>query len=121
MTDSMPTFSHGATAALTSAVAPPPYGRAMATRTTTRRTPGFRCGECGWTTAKWVGRCGECQAWGSVAETGAPAAARPTAASVVTPAQRIGDVDVTRAAARPTGVAEFDRVLGGGLVPGGVV
>ena len=93
----------------------------MATRTTTRRTPGFRCGECGWTTAKWVGRCGECQAWGTVAETGAPAAARTTAASVVTPALRIADVDVTRAAARPTGVAEFDRVLGGGLVPGGVV
>ena len=93
----------------------------MATRTTTRRTPGFRCGECGWTTAKWVGRCGECQAWGTVAETGAPTAARTTAASVVTPALRIADVDVTRAAARPTGVAEFDRVLGGGLVPGGVV
>ncbi|MGO4598973.1 DNA repair protein RadA [Terrabacter sp. 2RAF25] len=93
----------------------------MATRTTTRRTPGFRCGECGWTTVKWVGRCGECQAWGTVAETGAATAARTTAASVVTPAQRIADVDVTRAAARPTGVAEFDRVLGGGLVPGGVV
>ena len=93
----------------------------MATRTTTRRTPGFRCGECGWTTVKWVGRCGECQAWGTVAETGAATAARTTAASVATPAQRIADVDVTRAAARPTGVAEFDRVLGGGLVPGGVV
>ena len=93
----------------------------MATRTTTRRTPGFRCGECGWTTAKWVGRCGECQAWGTVAETGAATAARTTASSVATPAQRIADVDVTRAAARPTGVAEFDRVLGGGLVPGGVV
>ena len=93
----------------------------MATRTTTRRAPGFRCGECGWTTVKWVGRCGECQAWGSVAETGAATATRTTAAPVVTPAQRIADVDVTRAAARPTGVAEFDRVLGGGLVPGGVV
>ncbi|MER7073351.1 DNA repair protein RadA [Terrabacter sp. NPDC000476] len=92
----------------------------MATRTTTRRTPGFRCAECGWTTAKWVGRCGECQAWGTVAETGA-AIPRTTAAAVATPAQRIADVDLTRAAARPTGVAEFDRVLGGGLVPGGVV
>ena len=31
--------------------------------------PAFRCTECGWETGKWVGRCGECQAWGSVAET----------------------------------------------------
>lgn len=93
----------------------------MATRTTARRTPGFRCAECGWTTAKWVGRCGECQSWGTVAEVGGATTARTTAASVATPAQRIGEVDVTRAAARPTGVPEFDRVLGGGLVPGAVV
>lgn len=69
---------------------------------------------------KWVGRCGECQAWGTVGEVGA-AAARTAPASVATPAQRIGDIDVSRAASRPTGVAEFDRVLGGGLVPGAVV
>ena len=94
----------------------------MATRTTTRRTPGFRCGECGWTTAKWVGRCGECQAWGTVAETGAPTAARTTAAPVVDARPSASPTSTsTRAAARPTGVAEFDRVLGGGLVPGGVV
>ena len=31
-------------------------------------TATFRCAECGWTTAKWVGRCGECQAWGTVEE-----------------------------------------------------
>ncbi|MBA2767890.1 MAG: hypothetical protein H0U35_01925, partial [Sporichthyaceae bacterium] len=34
--------------------------RAPATRST------FRCAECGWATGKWVGRCGECQAWGTV-------------------------------------------------------
>ncbi len=86
-----------------------------------RRSPGFRCAECGWTAVKWVGRCGECQAWGSVAEVGT-AAPRTTAAAVVTtPAVRIGEVDISRAAARPTGVGEFDRVLGGGLVAGGVV
>ena len=91
-----------------------------APRTTSRRAPGFRCAECGWTTVKWVGRCGECQAWGTVAEVGATTA-RTAAVSVVAPAPRIADVDVTRAAARPTGVPEFDRVLGGGLVPGAVV
>ena len=93
----------------------------MASKATSRRAPGFRCAECGWTTVKWVGRCGECQAWGSVAEVGT-AAPRTTAAAVVTaPAVRIGEVDISRAAARPTGVGEFDRVLGGGLVAGGVV
>ena len=92
----------------------------MATKTP--RPIGYRCAECGWTTAKWVGRCGECQAWGTVAEAGGPAAARTTAASRVTrPAVPIGEVDATHAVARSTGVAEFDRVLGGGLVPGAVV
>ena len=32
----------------------------------------FRCSECGWSSQKWVGRCGECQAWGSVEELAAP-------------------------------------------------
>ena len=106
--------------------APGPTVVAMASRTATRssasgrRAPGYRCAECGWTTVKWVGRCGECQAWGTVGEVGATTA-RTAPASVVDPAPRIGDVDITQAAARPTGVAEFDRVLGGGLVPGAVV
>ena len=34
--------------------------------------PSYQCSECGWTSAKWVGRCGECQAWGSVAEARPP-------------------------------------------------
>ena len=36
--------------------------------------PTYRCSECGWTSVKWVGRCGECQAWGSVDEVGGPSA-----------------------------------------------
>ncbi|MBZ9934339.1 hypothetical protein LB570_30135 [Mesorhizobium sp. BR1-1-5] len=35
----------------------------MATKTAPKRAPGYRCTECGWTTVKWVGRCGECQSW----------------------------------------------------------
>ncbi|WP_299444886.1 DNA repair protein RadA [uncultured Phycicoccus sp.] len=93
--------------------------------TTTRRgargQAAFRCSECGWQTAKWVGRCGECQAWGSVAEAGAVTTRTTAAGAVERPAVPIGEVDVTRAVARPTGVPEFDRVLGGGLVPGAVV
>jgi DNA repair protein RadA/Sms len=82
----------------------------------------FRCTECGWTTAKWVGRCGECQQWGTVVEAvQAPAARRvesmiPTAAA--TPITRI---ETSEAPRRPSGIGEFDRVLGGGVVPGAAI
>ncbi|HEY9408384.1 MAG TPA: AAA family ATPase, partial [Jiangellaceae bacterium] len=83
----------------------------------------FRCAECGWTTSKWVGRCGECQAWGTVAEAGTVRAGTTTA-SAISPgqsAQPIGAVGVEVARSRPTGVEEFDRALGGGLVQGAVI
>lgn len=96
-------------------------------RTGTARPPaaraGFRCAECGWTSVRWVGRCGECQAWGTVAEEGASTVAPRTSAVAPArgPALPIDQVDQAVATARPTGVAELDRVLGGGLVPGAVV
>jgi hypothetical protein len=41
----------------------------MATKNATKPAkPSFTCSECGWTATKWVGRCGECQAWGTVDE-----------------------------------------------------
>ena len=85
------------------------------------RASGYRCTECGWSTVKWVGRCGECQAWGSLSEIGAVTVRTTAATTVARPALPIGEVDARRAAARSTGVGEFDRVLGGGLVPGAVV
>ena len=96
----------------------------MATKTARSRTqsPAYRCGECGWTTAKWVGRCGECQAWGTVEEAAAAGVARTTAATTVArPALRIAEVDSTTASYHPTEIGELDRVLGGGLVPGAVI
>ncbi|ROO90348.1 DNA repair protein RadA/Sms [Actinocorallia herbida] len=82
----------------------------------------YRCGECGWQTAKWVGRCGECQAWGTVGEAGGAAPPRVVSAGPVSaPARPIGEVDVRSSSSRPTGMDELDRVLGGGLVPGAVV
>ncbi|GAB3438332.1 DNA repair protein RadA [Phycicoccus ginsengisoli] len=87
----------------------------------TKSSGGYRCSECGWGTVKWVGRCGECQAWGTVGEVGAVSVRTTAATRVDRPALPIGQVDVRRAEARPTGVGEFDRVLGGGLVPGAVV
>ncbi|HEX7188135.1 MAG TPA: DNA repair protein RadA [Actinomycetes bacterium] len=90
-------------------------------RTATRERPAFRCGECGWATTKWVGRCGECQAWGSVQDAAAPVVRTTAAGPVSAPARPIREVDVEAARAVPTGVPELDRVLGGGLVPGAVV
>jgi DNA repair protein RadA/Sms len=94
---------------------------ARTSRPSAKDRPSYRCSECGWTTAKWLGRCPECQAWGTVEEYGA-APVRTTAPGRVTaPARPIGQVDGRAATARPTGVDELDRVLGGGLVPGAVV
>ena len=96
----------------------------------------YQCADCSWQSTKWAGRCGECQSWGTVAEARTPAsalalalartgsrvplqAARPgRAGSCAVP---IADIDATAARARPTGLGELDRVLGGGLVPGAVV
>src|ERR1700749_943368 len=96
---------------------------------------GFLCTECGWQSAKWSGRCGECQAWGTVQEAVLPRVARGpragatggvrsalhSAAPASTTPIPIGQVDATDATARPTGMDELDRVLGGGLVPGAVL
>ncbi|WP_236685246.1 DNA repair protein RadA [Demequina salsinemoris] len=90
--------------------------------TNRRSAPGYRCTECGWTAVKWVGRCGECQAWGTVVEAGVSAAGPATKATAPTHAATpIPDVSAESSTRRPTGVGEFDRVLGGGLVPGAVI
>ncbi|HEX7355570.1 MAG TPA: DNA repair protein RadA [Mycobacteriales bacterium] len=83
--------------------------------------PSYRCAECGATAARWLGRCPECQAWGTLEEVGAPRARTVTPVAASVPARPIADVDGEAAHARATGVGELDRVLGGGLVPGAVV
>jgi DNA repair protein RadA/Sms len=84
----------------------------------------YECSACGWRTTKWAGRCGECQAWGTVEASAAPALAglRTVAPGPVrSPALPIGEVDATAAGTRPTGMGELDRVLGGGFVPGALL
>ena len=100
----------------------PSSTRASGTGARTAR-PGYRCTECGWTTSKWAGRCGECQEWGSVTEAAAATSGPRTVASAPTRnvAKPIGEIDIDAAQATPTGISEFDRVLGGGIVPGAVV
>lgn len=87
-------------------------------------TMAYTCTECGHSNPKWLGRCPQCQAWGTFEETG-PAASTVRTKAKAAPAGRraapITGVDGTLARARPTGVGEFDRVLGGGLVPGAVI
>ena len=93
----------------------------MAAKSSARSAAAYQCSECGWQTSKWIGRCGECQAWGSISEVGAVKVRTTAAGAVERPAVPIGEVDARRAVARSTGVPEFDRVLGGGIVPGAVV
>ncbi len=85
----------------------------------TRTSARYSCTECGWTTAKWVGRCGECRAWGAVVEARAPAGRHHLA--VVPAAVPVAEVAPHASHARPTGLGELDRVLGGGVVPGSVI
>jgi DNA repair protein RadA/Sms len=83
----------------------------------------FECDACGHRPPKWVGRCPECGGWGSIVEASAqPATSRPVAARTpAEPARPIATISAAPARARPTNVGEFDRVLGGGIVPGAVV
>ncbi|HVB27373.1 MAG TPA: DNA repair protein RadA, partial [Mycobacteriales bacterium] len=81
---------------------------------------GYRCDSCGASAAQWMGRCRECQAWGTVtaiAGSGRAALAVPA----TTPAVPIDTVDLAPARTTPTGIGELDRVLGGGFVRGAVV
>lgn len=83
----------------------------------------FKCTECGWTGAKWVGRCPECQAWSSVVETtAAPSAAglKSSTSGIApsTPARPVSQIPQREVERSSTGLSELDRVLGGGLVAG---
>ncbi|MGX7677682.1 DNA repair protein RadA [Jatrophihabitans sp. DSM 45814] len=88
-----------------------------------RASTSYSCTECGETSVRWVGRCPECQAWGTMTEAGIRAAALSIPAPVAPreSAQPINRVDPAVARAKATGIAELDRVLGGGLVPGSVL
>jgi DNA repair protein RadA/Sms len=87
----------------------------------------FSCTSCGAQSPKWLGRCPECGEWNTfveerVAATPAAVSAKhPTLAGVAAHARRIDEVDLMVAERIPSGIDEFDRVLGGGIVPGSLV
>ena len=90
------------------------------------KSSGFECTECGWRAPKWVGRCGECQQWGTVIERGAPAGGIGKNTRAVRPPEGRSAVAITKLSGdtvkhRPTGISELDRVLGGGIVPGAAI
>lgn len=85
-----------------------------------RPTSAFRCTECGWTSLKWVGQCGECQQWNTVVDATAPSA-RVSAVRPLAGALAITEIGAASVAHWPSGIAEFDRVLGGGVVPGAAI
>jgi DNA repair protein RadA/Sms len=89
-----------------------------ATKTRTR----YRCLSCGDLALKWAGKCDACGEWNTLEIEAATLGARQSSVALApsSPARPITDVPVVMSDPYPTGVAEFDRVLGGGLVPGSV-
>jgi DNA repair protein RadA/Sms len=89
----------------------------------------FACQECGAQSQKWLGRCAECGAWNSLVEeraaVEAPAQtsdiAKRYSLAVTAGPQLYADIDTVVAERLTTGIDEFDRVLGGGVVPGSLV
>ena len=85
-----------------------------------------RCQACGATSSRWSGRCPGCAEWNTLVEEiilsqpGAGPSATPVGAGPATAPVLLGEIDGCDSLPRPTGVEEFDRVLGGGLVPGSV-
>lgn len=81
----------------------------------------YRCSECGWTTAKWAGQCASCQAWGTISEQAGISKAKVINIAPSNAAKPITEIPTSSEAHVPTTVAEFDRVLGGGLVAGAAI
>ena len=83
----------------------------------------YTCGECGGTSPKWLGKCPHCNAWNtlteSVAET--PTKNRFQALAKTLPVATLSEIEAADVERTPTGQEELDRVLGGGIVAGGVV
>jgi DNA repair protein RadA/Sms len=88
----------------------------------------FVCQECGFQSPKWLGRCAECGAWNTFVEERAQdpsvpvaAAHRYTMAGAAGSARLYSEIEIEHHARLTTGIDEFDRVLGGGIVPGSLV
>ncbi len=85
----------------------------------------YTCRECGGTSPRWLGQCPHCKAWNTLEETVAEAPAtgknRFQALAQSQPVATLSEIEAGDVARTPTGLEELDRVLGGGIVEGGVV
>ena len=83
----------------------------------------YTCSECGGTSAKWLGKCPSCAAWNTLLEgvAEAPQKNRFQSLAKSAPVATLAEIEATEVDRTPTGVDELDRVLGGGIVVGGVV
>ncbi len=83
----------------------------------------FICQQCGYESSGWLGRCPECGEWNSLVETVVSTTGKGTGIEKEEQGvpQRLGEIKSTRQARIKSGIGEFDRVLGGGIVPGSVV
>lgn len=90
-----------------------------------KKTTQFVCQECGYETSQWLGKCPECGNWNSFKEfrVGPPVTESKLGAissgASLTP-KKLSEIDLTQTIRIPTGFAEMDTVLGGGIVPGSV-
>ena len=87
---------------------------------TPRTRSRFVCSACGATSLRWAGRCPECGEWNSLVEEVLERAVARGERAPALAARPLADVDVSEAARISTGTAELDRLLGGGIVPGGL-
>lgn len=81
----------------------------------------FACQTCGYASAKWLGRCPECGSWNSFTEEKSRGVPEKRGTRTETKPVRLGEISSSDAPRILTSDAEFDRVLGGGLVPGSLV
>ncbi|MBL0421352.1 DNA repair protein RadA [Ramlibacter sp. AW1] len=86
----------------------------------------YTCSECGGTSPRWLGKCPHCEAWNTLVEGIAEAPAAPVRNRFAPLAKSaelavLADIEAAEVARTPTGIDELDRVLGGGMVEGGVV
>ncbi len=84
----------------------------------------YSCNECGATSPKWLGKCPGCGAWNTLVETvaeGGGAKNRFQSLARSQPVATLAEIEASEVARTPTGIGELDRVLGGGIVEGGVV
>src|SRR5258706_1567334 len=86
----------------------------------------YTCTECGGTSPRWLGKCPHCEAWNTLIETVVESGTagrnnRFASLAKTSAVTALADIEASEIERQPTGIGELDRVLGGGIVEGGVV